>query len=419
MDDHVPTDLHSFVARLNKDELQKLEQILAAKPLCPSLQILENQLAERALSGYDLPLAQLCCLEFAQSFALICPSMNTFSRTEGLMDRIDIFDGKNLEVRAHLFFFEVFETFVHDHQRHFISCCIQGTYNHVLHSVIPKEGAKHFTLTRKSGGIYSEEWTETDGEPVETLEQPFTAGQCLFLSAHAYHTVKPKKGPVITITFRDKKAIRDHCTILTQSQQEIQLAKSDPIVDPQTQKELIEKLETGLQAFATNILVNLPEMVEAVKDTREMTKYIKKNLTAETRKHLRDVVTLAAQMNFYRIGLEKGCLHDVVNVKFMEYHIRSLVTRLCGHPGPPEIYSSYRNMSDFVTISLPWEDRKALSHCLVALGKFRWEHFDQNIQDLLEELFQFPRFVQAKDDNDDKQQVERILDWAFKFVNER
>jgi len=178
---------------------------------CPSLLKLANILTNEDLSYKHLPLAHGFCSELAGNV----DNLDTFfrgninsmvSKIIDFTNRIVLYRDDILEVRVHIYEKgKADETYIHDHQVRFISSCIQGSYEHKIHSIRQGEGI-YYIVTRESGGIYSKEAKvkEMKGSPNIDLAQPFKAGQCLYLSEDATHTiVTTSSEQVVTITFRD------------------------------------------------------------------------------------------------------------------------------------------------------------------------------------------------------------------------
>ena len=171
-----------------------------------------------------------------------------YSSIKDFTNRIMMFDQDNLQIRAHLFYPGAADTFIHDHQFHFISYCLQGSYNHQLYTVLPSDTLTYYTLQRRPGGIYNDSVDQHYGIPTRILDQQFQAGQCMFLNAHASHTVSPNPGaPVITITFRDKRNIKNICTVMNTTRDFGGQVPSIDITDPMHCSDLLGQLQDALK----------------------------------------------------------------------------------------------------------------------------------------------------------------------------
>eukprot|EP01103_Thecamoeba_quadrilineata_P000239 TRINITY_DN10196_c0_g1_i1.p1 TRINITY_DN10196_c0_g1~~TRINITY_DN10196_c0_g1_i1.p1 ORF type:complete len:574 (+),score=113.05 TRINITY_DN10196_c0_g1_i1:248-1969(+) len=139
------------------------------------------------------------------------------SRVPGMVDRVEIFEGDKLAVRAHLFQ-NATETTIHDHGQSFISFCLRGKYNHTVYTVDQEADATHFETRRKPGGSLLDQ-TEKKGSIIDSLAHEFWPGQCLLIRWHTKHTVLPAANDVATIVFRDKIKAKNYSTILSSSQE--------------------------------------------------------------------------------------------------------------------------------------------------------------------------------------------------------
>lgn len=176
--------------------------------VCPSISKLEEALLDRDMSDLDVQLAYTICCELAENTKYLDQLVISTSTNPGFADRLLLYEGQKFDVRVNLFMSEIDESrlsIIHDHKQRFISSCIQGSYVHKLHAVRNMEGGRYFTMRRGTKSIESSGVVETEGAVDLVCSQPFEAGQTLFLSVYAYHTVHPDPNNTertATITFR-------------------------------------------------------------------------------------------------------------------------------------------------------------------------------------------------------------------------
>lgn len=186
--------------------------------ICPAIEELELTMRERGeLCSEDLKLAQTLCIQLTNnSKAIHTLEPLTMSRMGQFTDRIVLYDGELLQIRVHIFRNGANETFIHDHQYHFISCCIQGSYLHRLYNIVKDStDNKIYIHTRQSGGVYAFK-EEMKGDTINVCAQPFKKGQTLFLGAAAIHTVQTEgQSQAVTITLRDKRRRNEGASIFS------------------------------------------------------------------------------------------------------------------------------------------------------------------------------------------------------------
>jgi hypothetical protein len=148
------------------------------------------------------------------------------------MGRILLYSGAQLEVRLHMFEPGVEETFIHNHGQPFISTCLQGSYVHKLWIVEPtlEESNVHHSHQRFPGGARCLP-IQRSGKLSKVLSQPFQAGQSLWISHLAFHTVAAAAGiesiePVVTLVIRDAR--KTGSTFILSPSEEID-APAEPI----------------------------------------------------------------------------------------------------------------------------------------------------------------------------------------------
>lgn len=250
----------------SEKELAELKGSICKEPIAAELlNQLSRMINDRGLDASDRSLASEICMELADAFDSIKTSLNLeFSTTPRMMDRVVLFKNESLEVRAHLFFEGVDETYVHSHGQSFISVCLSGKYNHKLHTVNcvdNAEGKVWYKIVRKPGGLYSEEADEQPGDVETVLSQPFAAGQSLFLSALAYHTVEcdpASSDPLVTVVFRSTIKRFNNCNVISNDKNSLvfdeQADEVQKITDPQKQQAICDRLHKAFKNFKIHIL---------------------------------------------------------------------------------------------------------------------------------------------------------------------
>ena len=237
-----------------------LETTVPIEEACPSLKELLNKIEHEDLSADHLQLAQNFCIELSKNRDSIPRFTKEVSKISKFTERLLLYSSETFEIRVHIFSEGADETFIHDHQIRFISCCLQGEYLHKLHSAVGENGT-YYTFTRKSGGIYSD-GIVTKGTPSAIVAQPFKAGQCLFLSEHAFHTVtQTSKEQVVTVTFRDLRPKKHEATIWSSENKIDKEQKASKVEDPSI---IFKNFQAVLEHYNYAILVNCPPPPPAI-----------------------------------------------------------------------------------------------------------------------------------------------------------
>eukprot|EP00621_Florenciella_sp_RCC1693_P009838 CAMPEP_0182534998 /NCGR_PEP_ID=MMETSP1323-20130603/16819_1 /TAXON_ID=236787 /ORGANISM="Florenciella parvula, Strain RCC1693" /LENGTH=1281 /DNA_ID=CAMNT_0024745077 /DNA_START=227 /DNA_END=4068 /DNA_ORIENTATION=- len=204
----------------------------ALRDSCPSLVELETRIASRTppdLLAEDCKLAVAATIELANGRSRLLPANVLGSSVACIVDvmyQLPLYKGKDLNIRAHLFE-DASETVAHDHAARFISCCLQGGYEHQIHGVDKEhiEGAgAHIGVHRADGEGQQTEPETKDGKLVNVLCQPFEAGQAMFIHPLALHSVHvPGEGtePLITIVFRSNTKVEKETSFLVSDHAEL------------------------------------------------------------------------------------------------------------------------------------------------------------------------------------------------------
>lgn len=121
----------------------------------------------------------------------------------GVMWRVHLFHGEGITVRLHLFE-DPSETFIHNHQSSFFSCCLKGEYWHRMWGVDSADQAcRHFAVKRSG----DDEFAECPGQLRVQLGCDHVEGACYFIHASTAHTVCPRLDgsrpvPVVTMVVK-------------------------------------------------------------------------------------------------------------------------------------------------------------------------------------------------------------------------
>lgn len=371
-------DMHELVKNLNDHQQNELLDILLSRShnilqLCPSLKALVANLQDRPMNEGDLPLAQAVCNELAQHRTHIHKFKGTVSRIGSFTERVVLFCGENLEIRAHLFAPGAGETFVHDHQHSFISCCIQGGYTHKLHSVVDDNGT-HYSFKRETGGIYTL-LGEHKGKPTTILSQPFEAGQSLFISAFAKHTVEPQEGvPVATITFRDLRTRASTCTVL-HSQDALPKTSTEETVNitsPSTIQDITERLTNTLKEFHTNCIARLAPMQKVIEVVQETNRKIEEMNNKHKLARYIELLTLSDFIALWHSNKQLPPSNILV-------HVQAIVNRLANYPIQISSTSSPNSFGNKLLGILPNSEEKAMKHILSASGLMDGDFYDEEV----------------------------------------
>lgn len=245
--------------------------------IAPSLKELSSNVKLRggSLADTDRECANKFCMDLCRNYEqldrLEFPN-KAITKTPGMMDRLLLFDSDDIEIRAHLFFTGVQETYIHHHGQAFITTCISGSYLHRIWSVCDNDKKKFYVHRRCPGVVYpSEVPTKRDGELENILAQPFEVGQSLFISAMAQHTVQSLTGPLITIVIREKKKRFECIEILTPNQTIEQPTEQVIVVKDQYEREdVIQRFQKSLKALLSKRLIDEPSkwMYETVQNVK-------------------------------------------------------------------------------------------------------------------------------------------------------
>ena len=131
----------------------------------------------------------------------------------GVMARLALWRGVNIEVRAHIFRNSA-ETHIHDHGQNFISVCVDGAYQHNQWAVDPKAVGSHYMWNRAVGGALAP-LGEVPGQVNMIATHTHANGLPLFVSKHCFHTIESSQARVVTITLRDCRKKTDPTSVLS------------------------------------------------------------------------------------------------------------------------------------------------------------------------------------------------------------
>jgi len=385
-------NLGEFIRTLSESQRNEFRQLLKSTAsmadICPSLETLVRNLSQRHMTADDLPFAQGVCHELARhgTFGNLIDK-DVFSTIGGFTNRIVLYNEGNVEVRAHLFSAGSGETFIHNHQHSFISCCMQGEYVHKLHAVAPVDGS-HFAFERRSGGIYTA-LGEKAGKVENILAQPFSAGQCLFISTIANHTVEPlsEGPPVVTITFRDKHPMTQVCMILhtTDALPESSIEKVMQITEPGQRTDMVKRLESAMKHYMdTCIVKTAPQIMQQVMGELQRAR----DVDCQAMRELYwDAMELCCSiLDWHQSELKPG--HVVLKAE-------ALATRMCGCQIC--FRTGYEAFVCDLFSALPVEQRKIVFHCLIASKLWVGNYFDDKVNDAFKRMFELSSRKDATD----------------------
>jgi hypothetical protein len=173
--------------------------------LCPSIGILSSLMKTESLSDKHLSIGKDIITEMAKSSDELLKQDLLITNLDGFTDGIYLFKNEFFEMRAHLFYEDTVETFIHNHTQSFLSFCIEGGYTQKLWEIIDSNDENHYTFTRKTGGFYTDAKKET-GKLLHIFTHNFERNQSIFVSAHAKHSlIIFPKGRTISIVIRDER----------------------------------------------------------------------------------------------------------------------------------------------------------------------------------------------------------------------
>jgi hypothetical protein len=312
--------LETLLLRLKEELGRRNGDILF---VCPALSDLVEHVKLRPLCEDDLITAQIFISQLAEQRHRLLSFNIKASSILPFFERLVLYEDDNLEVLVYIFNKQMKESYLHDHQTSFISCCLQGSYNHKVHEVFMNDSVKHYIQVRKNCGIYSEEVEERQGADKNVVVQPFEAGQCLYLSANAYHTVErlseEETEAVVTVVIKDLRSEKQVTTVRYNTDDTSQFPKeqSIPIDDP---KQLIQLFQQVLANYAQKFITRLPPLHSVshpIVETHAMVKNMEAgeqlNMNQKERDNIRELMDVG--INAYLWSLKECFKQDTSIVK--------------------------------------------------------------------------------------------------------
>lgn len=373
-------------------EIQKeLHESCEIRYLCPSLSSLIEKLHENEeieLCEEHCELALHFCYELSQvkEKLIFLKEKFKYDRVTNFTNRIILYSDEKLEIRVH-HFINANETYIHDHQGSFISCCIQGSYLHKLYTINPntstgkskdhekqmKKASGYQSYRRQTGGKVEKSETEKFQIPQITLAQPFEAGQALFLSPLAYHTVTgTSTQEVLTITFRNKNKVNSCATIFS----------NDPNLPHSLNSQQTELVESSQeQTNILNTFINsLKSFGQPSKHMYEALDDISNILSFMSNERWDDILTFVA---FQLLALES--LQTITEPAFT-YRLCSLYTRLSGMAYPSDGGITFLQLSQ---ITFSESLSRCILHCASCFPETRVqaEHFSYAIERIIQQMY--------------------------------
>ena len=167
--------------------------------------------SEGRLNGDDVDFCEVALMHFKQT---IGPNIDSFfsdadvSVLPGIMDRIILWRGECIEIRANLFHTGVGDLKVHNHGQPFVSFILEGAYQHNIWNIDVSHG-QHHLYHRVPGGIYHEHGLQP-GQVVLKHSHVHEPGRGLFVAPETLHSIEPiSEGRVVTFTIRDRRKVED------------------------------------------------------------------------------------------------------------------------------------------------------------------------------------------------------------------
>jgi len=225
--------------------------------VCRSVQKLSDLSSpSRTLSSEDVGLATEVCRDLATRWCDVVARLHAdpsviIQVNPGVMDRVLLFKDEDVELRAHLFQPGFEETHVHNHGNAFISTCLQGGYVHKIWAPQSKEGHSHYSIERKPGGLLFEPVEQKDSVLSNVLCQPFQAGQSLFISSSAHHTVmvdKEQTLPVVTLVLRQTRRIA-RTEVLSPTPQIAAPVEEIRMATPEERQDILSRLGAAINYY--------------------------------------------------------------------------------------------------------------------------------------------------------------------------
>lgn len=374
-----------------------------------SLQELLDKLKtqNRRLQEEDRELANNIVLDLADNSRFLSPMLFEYSQTPKMMNRILLFDHDLIEIRAHIFLEDAEETYIHNHGQPFISTCLQGSYVHKIWSVVDEENSMYYTHSRKPGGIYGDSISCEGGDLQKILCQPFSEGQSLFISSKAKHTVSDLHGDVVTIVLRDK--IRDlaECTILTKGP--TLNGPSDSTVeinDSSLKQKIFNDLCSALRNFKKTLLLQpLKDHFEIKENLDDIANSANKLVNFEAMRKLEEYRPIA----FVACTAVYWVKNPVIN-QTLRTRLEAALFKLIGTRNIP---ASYNALAKLLKDSLTGKLLLVFKHIMYGVSLYE-EGFDENVQQRLMEVLQFP-VINKNDDIFDR--VNKSTNWINNILN--
>jgi hypothetical protein len=165
--------------------------------------LLEHE--RRKLQAEDIPMVKKILSELVEKKdSLFKIDSNKFcvEKIGSIQYRIKFYLSSKIEIRVNIFL-KKDEDIIHQHGLSFISTCLIGSYDHCLYT-LQSSDSDYFAFERKENGVFLSPVAHK-GTWVKICSQQFDAGQSLFLSPFAFHTVSIKEYPMITLVLRDRE----------------------------------------------------------------------------------------------------------------------------------------------------------------------------------------------------------------------
>lgn len=361
----------------------------------------------RRLQEEDRELANNIVLDLADNSRFLSPMLFEYSQTPKMMNRILLFDNNLIEIRAHIFLEDAEETYIHNHGQPFISTCLQGSYLHKIWSVVDEENSMYYTHSRKPGGVYGDFISCEGGDLQKILCQPFSEGQSLFISTKANHTVSDLHGDVVTIVLRDKIKDLAECTILTKGP--TLNGPSDSTVevnDSSLKQKIFNDLCGALRNFKKSLLLQpLKDHYEIKENLDNIANFTNKLVNSEAMRKLEEYRRIASVVCIVAYWVKKSVLTPALRTR-----LKAVLFKLIGTRNIP---ASENELVELVLNSLTGKLLLVFKHIMYGVSLYE-EGFDENVQQELMEVLQFP--VINKNDNI-FDRFNKSSDWIHDILN--
>ena len=200
----------------------------------------------RKLQAKDIKCVEKIFMEMANKVDFVTKSNKIqVDEVGNMMKRIKLYASDRIEIRVHIFN-KKDEDVIHQHGQFFITTCLVGGYSHSLYA-LQNSDSEYFVFERLENGVFKKAQVEK-GTWIKLCSQPFEAGQTLFISPHAFHTVEIINYPIVTFVVRDTEDTVDNVKFIDTKNE----LKYIPLIRPISDKAEVDAILTVFKEALLN-----------------------------------------------------------------------------------------------------------------------------------------------------------------------